>query len=42
MPFLLAFVALLAAGRLHAADLPDATRRAQLVDMVRQDCGATA
>ena len=40
MPFLLPFAALLAAGTLHAADLPDAARRAQLVAMVRQDCGA--
>ena len=40
MPFLLPFAALLAAGTLHAADGPDAARRAQLVEMVRQDCGA--
>ncbi len=38
--FLLPFAALLAAGTLYAADLPDAARRVQLVEMVRQDCGA--
>jgi cytochrome c55X len=31
---------LLAAGLVHAADAPGAARRAQLVEMVRQDCGA--
>ena len=31
---------LLAAGFVHAADAPGTARRAQLVDMVRQDCGA--
>ena len=41
MLFLLPFAALLAAaGTLHAADLPAPARRAELVDMVRQDCGA--
>jgi cytochrome c55X len=33
-------LALAAAGAAHAADVPDAARRTQLVDMVRQDCGA--
>ena len=32
--------ALLAAAVAHAADVPGAARRAELVDMVRQDCGA--
>ena len=40
MLVLLPFVALLAASELHAAGLPDAPRRAELVEMVRQDCGA--
>ncbi len=40
MPLLLPLLALLAPGALHAAGLPDAARRAELVDMVRQDCGA--
>lgn len=31
---------LLAAGLVQAADAPGEARRAQLVDMVRQDCGA--
>ena len=31
---------LLAAGGAHPADVPDAARRAQLVELVRQDCGA--
>ena len=40
MRFLLPYAALLATGAVHAADVPDAARRAQLVEMVRQDCGA--
>lgn len=31
---------LFAAGLVRAADVPGAVRRAQLLDMVRQDCGA--
>ena len=31
---------LLAAGWVHAGEAPGAARRAELVEMVRQDCGA--
>jgi len=40
MRSILPSLALLAAGAAHGADLPDAARRAELVEMVRQDCGA--
>jgi len=33
-------LALAAAAAAHATDVPDAARRARLVEMVRQDCGA--
>lgn len=38
--FLLALAASAASAAAHAAGGPDAARRTQLVDMVRQDCGA--
>ena len=41
MPRLVPMLALLfAAGAAPAADVPAAARRAQLIEMVRQDCGA--
>lgn len=40
MRSVLPLAALLAAGAVQAAGLPDAARRAELVEMVRQDCGA--
>ena len=40
MLFLLPFAAMIAAGAVHAAGLPDPARRSELVQMVRQDCGA--